>query len=65
MSILKPMVMLAERTGERRFLDFARTIVADNDRADGRMPNLIANAFSGRPVHEWYPSPESWAKASA
>ncbi|MBR4653452.1 MAG: glycoside hydrolase family 127 protein [Kiritimatiellae bacterium] len=63
LSILKPMVMLAERTGERRFLDFARTIVADNDRADGRRPNLIANAFSGKPVHEWYPSPESWAKA--
>ena len=63
MSILKPMVMLSERTGERRFLDFARSIVEDNDRADGRMPNLIANAFSGKPVHEWYPSPDSWAKA--
>ncbi|MBR4616891.1 MAG: glycoside hydrolase family 127 protein, partial [Kiritimatiellae bacterium] len=63
MSILKPMVMLGERTGERRFLDFAREIVEDNDRADGRKPNLIANAFSGKPVHEWYPSPDKWAKA--
>ena len=63
MSILKPMVMLGERTGARRFLDFARVIVADNNRADGRKPNLIANAFSGKPVHEWYPSPDKWAKA--
>ena len=63
MSILKPVVMLAERTGERRFMDLARGIVQDNDRSDGRMPNLIANAFSGKPVHEWYPSPESWAKS--
>ena len=63
MSILKPIVLLGERTGERRFLDFARRIVEDNDRADGRVPNLIANAFSDRPVHEWYPSPDSWAKA--
>ena len=63
MSILKPMVLLAERTGERRFMDFARGIVRDNDRADGRAPNLIANAFTGKPVHKWYDSPWSWAKA--
>ena len=63
LSILKPVVLLAERTGEKRFLDFARGIVADNDRADGRIPNIVANAFGDKPVHEWYPKPEEWAKA--
>ena len=63
LSILKPVVLLAERIGERRHLDFARSIVAENDRADGRCPNLVANAFSDRPVHEWYPKPGAWAKA--
>ena len=63
LSILKPVVLLAERTGEKRFLDFARAIVADNDRADGRIPNIVANAFGDKPVHEWYPNPEKWAKA--
>ncbi|MCQ2390373.1 MAG: glycoside hydrolase family 127 protein [Kiritimatiellae bacterium] len=63
MSILKPMVLLYARTGEKRYLDFARGIVADNDRPDGRVPNLIANAFGDKPVHEWYPKPDEWAKA--
>lgn len=63
MSILKPVVLLAERTGEKRFMDFAREIVADNERADGRVPNLVANAFSDKPVHKWYPNPHDWAKA--
>ena len=63
MSILKPIVMLAERTGERRFMDFAREIVVDNDRADGRAPNLVANAFSDKPIHKWYPDPQKWAKS--
>lgn len=62
-SVINPVLALYERTGERRYLDFADAIAADNDRADGRAPNLIANAFGDRPVHEWYPNPEKWAKA--
>ena len=63
LSILKPAVLLAERTGEKRHWDFARSIVAENDRPDGRCPNIVANAFGDKPVHEWYPNPGSWAKA--
>jgi hypothetical protein len=63
MSILKPMVLLFERTGEKRYLDFANYIVSENDREDSRAPNLIANSFGPKPVHEWYPEPEKWAKA--
>jgi len=63
MSILKPVVLLYEETKEPRYLAFARSIVAENDRPDGRVPNLIANAFGDRPVHTWYPNPDDWAKA--
>ena len=63
MSILKPLLLLYRRTGEPTALALARQIVAENDREDGRCPNLIANAFSDRPVHTWYPKPDDWAKA--
>lgn len=62
-SILKPVVLLYEATGETRYLDFAKTIAANWKRADNRCPNLIANALGGAPVHTWYPEPEKWAKA--
>lgn len=61
-SILKPMVLLYRATGNGEFLDFAKEIAADWKRPDNLAPNLIANALSGRPVHEWYPEPKEWAK---
>ena len=63
MSILKPVLLLHERTGDRDCLQLAEEIVADNDRLDGRKPNLVANAFSEKPVHLWYPESQEWAKA--
>ena len=62
-SILKPMLLLYRRTGEERYLTFARQIADDWERPDGAAPNLITNALSGKPVHTWYPHPEKWAKA--
>ena len=62
-SVLKPLLLLYRETGKREYLDFAKVIVDDFRRTDGRAPNLIANAFSGQPVADWYPGPESWAKA--
>lgn len=63
MSILKPMLVLYRNTGDKKFLDFSREIISYLDRDDGSAPNLIRNSFSGKPVHEWYPKPEKWAKA--
>ena len=63
MSILKPMLILYERTKDERYRAFAQKIVRQWDRADGRAPNLVANAFGDRPYHAWYPHPERWAKA--
>ena len=62
MSVLKPLMLLYRRTGEKRYLDYARSLVAIWER-EGSMPGLIANAFSGKPVSEWHPNPGRWAKA--
>ena len=62
MSVLKPIVLLHEATGDPRYLGFARGIVADWDRDDGAPPNLLRNAFRPGPLREWYPHPENWAK---
>lgn len=61
-SILFPLVRLYRHVPKAEYLDFMKAIVADWDRADNAPPNLIANAFSCKPVHEWYPDPVIWAK---
>ncbi len=63
MSILKPMVLLYEATGEARYLDFARDMLADWDRDDNAPPNFFRNASKPIPLREWYPNPETWAKS--
>lgn len=62
-SIMKPMILLYKITNDKKLLDFCLSIADDWDRADGRCPNLIRNALSRKPVHEWYPSSQNWAKA--
>ena len=63
-SILNPLVELYRHDKKPEFLAFMKSIVADWDRADGAAPNLIANAFSGKALHEWYPTPVKWAKTA-
>ena len=63
MSILKPLVMLYEETGDRRYLDYAAEMLPDWDRADGMAPNFFRNAKKDQPLHTWYPTPERWAKS--
>lgn len=63
MSVLKPLVILFRKTGERRYLAFADEIVALWDRDGNPPPNLVRNAFVDSPVHAWYPTPDYWAKA--
>ena len=62
MSVLKPLMQLYRLTGKPAYLDYAREIAADWDREDGRCPNVIRNALTGRPVADWYPDPRKWAK---
>lgn len=64
-SIMKPMLMLYEDTENRKYLDFALSIAKDWDDTahPDRKPNLIYNAFSEKPLAEWFDNPEEWAKA--
>ena len=57
-SILEPMVYLYRRTGDKRYLDFAKYIVEQWETPDG--PRLISSALAGTPVSERFPHPTIW-----
>jgi uncharacterized protein len=57
-SILEPMVYLYRRTGEKRYLDFAKYIVQQWETPDG--PKLISSALAEIPVSERFPHPSEW-----
>ena len=63
MSVLKPLLLLYRHTNEPRYLDYAREIVDGWRREGNPAPNLLVNAFSERPVADWYGVPHEWAKA--
>lgn len=62
-SIMKPMLLLYRITEDERFLNFALGIAGEWEREDGKVPNIISNALSMKPIHTWYEHPEKWAKA--
>jgi DUF1680 family protein len=57
-SILEPMIFLYRRTGDKKYLDFAKYIVEQWESPDG--PKLISSALSGIPVSERFPHPSVW-----
>jgi DUF1680 family protein len=57
-SILEPMVLLYRLTGEKRYLDFAQSIVDQWETSEG--PGLINKALSGVAVSMRFPHPETW-----
>ena len=57
-SILEPMVYLYRRTGEKKYLDFAKYIAEQWETDNG--PKLISKALAGIPVSERFPHPASW-----
>jgi uncharacterized protein len=57
-SVLEPIVYLYRRTGDKRYLEFAKYIVSEWETPDG--PNLISKAISGIPVSERFPHPTTW-----
>ena len=63
MSILKPLLIIYEETGNRTYFDFASEMLPYWDRDDGGQPNFFRNASTGKALHTWYPEPQSWAKS--
>ena len=63
-SLLQPLVILQRHRPSDANMARIKSIVADWDRKDNAPPNLVANAFSGKPLHEWYPDPVKWAKTA-
>ncbi len=57
-SILEPMVLLYNRTGDRKYLDFATYIVDQWETPRG--PQLISKALNDIPVAQRFPMPKSW-----
>jgi DUF1680 family protein len=57
-SVLEPMVLLYDRTGDARYLAFAKYIVAQWETPEG--PRLISKALAGVPVAERFPPPAKW-----
>jgi DUF1680 family protein len=57
-SVLEPIVLLYDRTGDARYLAFAEWIVAQWETDDG--PRLISKALAGVPVAERFPPPAKW-----
>lgn len=57
-SILEPMVLLYNKTGEKRYLDFAKYIVSQWESDDE--PKLISKALAGVAVAERFPAPKYW-----
>ncbi|MGN0853795.1 MAG: beta-L-arabinofuranosidase domain-containing protein [Kiritimatiellia bacterium] len=62
MSILKPLLMLYAETGRQAYLDYAKEMLPDWDRADGACPNFFRNAARDQPLATWYPEPHHWGK---
>ena len=57
-SILEPVIYLYNRTGEKRYFDFATYIVEQLSNDDG--PQLISKALADVPVANRFPHPQKW-----
>ena len=57
-SVLEPIMLLYNRTGEQRYLEFAKYIVAQWETPDG--PQLISKALAGVDVADRFPKPAVW-----
>jgi uncharacterized protein len=57
-SVLEPIVLLYNQTGEKRFLDFAKYIVESWEAENG--PQLISKAVNNADVAVRFPFPQKW-----
>jgi DUF1680 family protein len=63
-SILEPLIMLYNATGEGKYLDYARYIVDQWSQHPEGLPDILNRGLEGIPVHHWFKAhdPYRWAK---
>ncbi|MBI5382913.1 MAG: glycoside hydrolase family 127 protein [Opitutae bacterium] len=59
-SVIEPMVLLYRRTGETKYLDFARWIVREWTQPHG--PDLLGKTLRGQSVFQMFPGPDPTQK---
>lgn len=57
-SVLEPVIYLYQRTGEKRYLDYAKYIAQELNSQEG--PLLVDKALTNVPVSSRFPHPETW-----
>jgi hypothetical protein len=62
-SILTPVIKLYEHTKDKRYLQYARYIVGQWSKFPDSPPDFLNKGLTGKPVHEWFPEIDRWAKA--
>jgi DUF1680 family protein len=55
-SVLEPLVLLYLRTGDSKYLDFCRWLLAEWQKPTG--PDLLRKALAGTPVFKMFPGPD-------
>jgi DUF1680 family protein len=63
-SILEPVVMLYNATGNEKYLDYAKYIVDQWSAHPEGLPDILQKGKNGLPVHNWFTEndPYKWAK---
>lgn len=61
-SILTPVLFLYRRSGEQRYLDYARYIVEQWSANPQGPPDLLRKGLTGEEVIHWFEYPARWAK---
>jgi DUF1680 family protein len=64
-SILAPVIMLYQATGDARYLDYAVYIVDQWAQHPAGLPDILNRGIAGGPVHHWFEQkdPYLWAKS--
>lgn len=63
-SILEPVMMLFNATGEEKYLDYAKYIVNQWSQHPDGLPDILNKGISSAPVHNWFDhkDPYQWGK---
>ncbi len=61
-TLLTPVMMLYNATGEQKYLDYARWMVEQWSKNPSGKPDLLRRGLTNQPLHTWFDDPRDWAK---